>query len=183
MKKHIIALILMAGLSVSGAVNFGVEINVDVAGIKFEPMTFKAESVTTNTAWHWEEITEVVTNDYAGLQPSEVVTNTVNHQVSDVQVVTNAAQWIIPFDYTVHAGEELKVNDSMSGSPKRDAVIHMNLPIPDAQMLMLCGEELHTQLITAANLFGTVPVYGAIDEVIRQAVWQFFYGTAEEPAQ
>ena len=172
MKKLIsIAFISICSVALAETpVQLSLGISVDVSRIQFEGLSYTPASVVTNSLTTWVSAIEVRTNLYYGMQPDEVVTNAVQKQVTSVTVVTNAARWTTSFDYSIPAGTVLLIGDSLSASPVRRADLTVQMDLTSAQMTAILGSTMYAKTLTAAQLFGTLPVSGSMAEALRAAV-------------
>ena len=175
MKKiMMMVLIALAGLSASAQMTeLTVALDMDVNRIEFSGLVWTPSNVSTNTAMVWQTAVVVYTNFYYGLQPDEVVTNTVQRQVPVTTIETNAARWNTGFAYTIPVGTPLTVaGGAMRASPSRPANLTVEMFMSEEQMIGLLGPELYAVTLQAAQLFGSVPVSGTLETMLRMAVLQ-----------
>jgi len=175
MKKiMMMTLIALIGLSASAQMTeLTVALDMDVNRLEFSGMVWTPTNVSTNTAMVWQTAVVVYTNLYYGLKPDEVVTNTVNRQVPVTTTETNAARWSTSFAYTIPAGTPLMVaGGAMRASPSRPANLTVEMFMTEEQLIGLIGPELYAATLQSAQLFGSVPVRGTLETMLRAAVLQ-----------
>jgi hypothetical protein len=146
----------------------GVVVNPD--RIEFRALEFHSETVVTNITREWETAVDIRTNLYYGMKPDEVVTNTVQQQVTVATAVTNAAFWTAPFEYTIPAGEPMLMAGALDARPQRKAVMDVQLALTAEQLQAILGDEFYMQTLTAAAMFGPLPVKGPLADALRGAV-------------
>jgi hypothetical protein len=151
-------------------VNLPLGVIVQPDRIEFKALEYHPGIVATNTLYEWQTVSDVRTNLYYGMQPDEVVTNTVRQQIATVAVVTNPANWIAPFEYTIPAGEPMLIAGALDARPQRKTVMDVSLILTEEQLQEILGEEFYLQTRTAAAMFGPLPVKGPLADALRGAV-------------
>jgi hypothetical protein len=171
---HIGLIFIFAALGALAQERVELTIGVTVAPerIVFQSLEFHPETVVTNITREWETAVEIRTNLYYGMKPDEVVTNTVQQQVTVAMAVTNAAFWTAPFEYTIPAGEPMLMAGALDARPRRASTMDVRLILTHEQLSAILGPEFAGQTRAAAEAFGPLPVKGSLADALRAAVLQ-----------
>jgi hypothetical protein len=174
--KYEKSILLVALLSAATFAQERVELTIGVVvnpdRIEFRALEFHPETVVTNITREWETAVDIRTNLYYGMNPDEVVTNTVQQQVTVATAVTNAAFWTAPFEYTIPAGEPMLMAGALDARPRRAAIMDVQLILTHEQLSAILGPEFAEQTRAAAEAFGPLPVKGVLADALRAAVLQ-----------
>ena len=169
-RGFLLALLIAGAVFAQEKVELSIGVTVAPERIEFKSLQYSPETVVTNRSYEWQTVVDIRTNLYYGMKPDEVVTNTVQQQVPVVTVVTNAARWTAPFEYTIPAGEPMLIAGALDARPQRKAVMDVQLTLSAADLRAVLGDDFYLQTQAAAETFGPLPVSGALREALRGAV-------------
>ena len=170
---------LHAPCSFAAPVQILLGLSVDVSRIQFKGLSYTPSAVVTNHSTEWVTVIEVRTNEFYGFKPDEVVTNSVQKQVAVSTTTLHLAYWTTSFDYSIPAGTVLLIGGALSTTPSRRVDLPVRMVLTPAQLTAILGSQLYDQTLTAAQLFGTLPVSGSMEAALQAAVQSALAGGAQ----
>lgn len=154
MKKSLTTtLAIIAAVSLSAAavdLQFsGQTITVEPSQLSIESVAYCPDTVSTNTVLTWMDADAVYTNLYYGLQPDEVITNSVRQQVATTAIVTTPAHWVCNVEFALPRGHQWSLNGIPVTIDRFKALL--NIPVSAAAVMAVFPDNYSGLSYAASN--------------------------------